>query len=94
MNTPCILKGNQVQFTVVQSTDATLRAMAVMFGEINTISASENSIMNMPHLQPQNQGKMKRRIKTLHSKMVTVGAFHLGKTTGNFGWNKSGISDW
>ena len=22
------------------------------------------------------------------------GAFHLGKTTGNFGWNKSGISDW
>ena len=54
MNTPCILKGNQVQFTVFLLTDATLCAMAVMFGEINTISARENSIMNMPHLQPQN----------------------------------------
>ena len=55
MNTPCILKGNQVQFTVFRSTDATLyNAMAIMFGEINTISASENSSMNMPHLQPQN----------------------------------------
>ena len=56
MNTPCILKGNQVQFTVFQSTDATLymNAMAIMFGEINTISASENSILNVPHLQSQN----------------------------------------
>ena len=55
MNTPGILKGNQVQFTVFRSTDVTFCAiMAVMFGEINTISASENSIMNMPHLQPQN----------------------------------------
>ena len=72
INTPCTLKGNQVQFTVVRSTDVTLCAMAVMFGEINTISASENSIMNMPHLQPQNYRKMKRRIKTLHSKVVTM----------------------
>ena len=54
MNTPCILKGNQVQFTVFRSTDATLHAITVMFGEINTISASENSIMNKLHLQPQN----------------------------------------
>ena len=55
MNTPCILKGNQVQFTVFQSTDVTLCViMAVAFGEINAISASENSITNMPHLQPQN----------------------------------------
>ena len=56
MNTPCILKENQIQFTVFRSTDATLymNAMAVMFGEINTISASENSILNMPHLQSQN----------------------------------------
>ena len=54
MNTPCILKGNQVQFTVVRSTNAMLCAMAVTFNEINTISASENLIMNMPHLQPQN----------------------------------------
>ena len=55
MNTPCILKGNQVQFTVFRLTDVTLcTVMAVMFGEINTISVSENSIMNMPHLQPQN----------------------------------------
>ena len=54
MNIPCILKGKQVQFTFFRSTDATLCAMAVMFREINTISASENSIMNMPHLQPQN----------------------------------------
>ena len=72
MNTPHILKGNQVQFTVFRSTDATLHAITVMFGEINTISASENLIMNMPHLQPQNYRKMKRRIKTLHSKVVTM----------------------
>ena len=79
MNTPCILKGSQVQFTVVRLTDATLCAMAVMFGEINTISVSENSIMNMPNLQPQNQGKMKRRIKTLHSKMVTIYSLYFVK---------------
>ena len=55
MNTPCILKGNQVQFTVFRLTDVTLcTIMAVMFGEINTISVSKNSIMKMPHLQPQN----------------------------------------
>ena len=56
MNTPCILKENQIQFTVYRSTDATLymNVMAIMFGEINTISASENSILNMPHLQSQN----------------------------------------
>ena len=35
---PCILKGNQIQSTVFRSTGATLCAMAVMFGEINTIS--------------------------------------------------------
>ena len=33
---------------------------------------SENSIMNMPHVQQQNKGKMKRRMKTLYSKMVTI----------------------
>ena len=55
MNTPCILKGKQVQFTVLRLTDVTLcTIMAVMFGEINTISVSENSIMNMQNLQPQN----------------------------------------
>ena len=56
MNTPCILKGNQVQFTIFRSTDATIymNTMAIMFGEINTISASENSILNIPHLQSQN----------------------------------------
>ena len=26
--------------------------------------------------------------------VVSVGAFHLGKKTGNFGGSKSGISDW
>ena len=78
MNTPWILKGNQFQFTVFWSIDVTLcEIMAVMFGEINTISVSENSIMNMPHLQPQNSGKMKRRIKTLHSKMVTMYSFQV-----------------
>ena len=55
MNTPCTLKGNQVQFTVFRSTDVTLcTIMAVAFGEINTISVRENSIMNMRHLRPQN----------------------------------------
>ena len=56
-----------------------LCAMAAMFAEINTISASENSIMKMPHLQPQNYGEMKRRIKTLHSKVVTMYSLYFVK---------------
>ena len=79
MNTPCILMGKQVKFTVFRSTDATLCTMTVMFGQINTISVSENSIMNMPHLRPQNEGKMKRRIKTLHSKMITMYSLYFMK---------------
>ena len=49
MNTPCILKGNQVQFTVFWSTDATLCAMAVMFGEINTTSVDRFSEREFDH---------------------------------------------
>ena len=80
MKTTCILKGNQAQFTVFRSTYATSGIRdGLMFAEINTISASENSIMNMPHLQPQNYGKMKRTIKTLHSKVVTMYSWYFAK---------------
>ena len=80
MKTTCILKGNRVQFTVFRSTDATCVIRdGLMFAEINSISASENSIMNMPPLQPQNYGKMKRRIKTLHSKVVTMYSLYFVK---------------
>ena len=49
INTPCILKGNQVQFTVFRSTDATLCAMAVMFAEINTTSVDHFSEREFDH---------------------------------------------
>ena len=49
MNTLCILKGNQVQFTVSRSTDATLCPLAVMFGEINTTSVDHVSEREFDH---------------------------------------------
>ena len=49
MNTPCILKGNQVQLTVFWSTDAMLCVMAVMFGEINTTSVDHFSEREFDH---------------------------------------------
>ena len=52
INTPCILKGNQLQFTVFRLTDTTLCTMAVMFDEIDTISARINHEHATP--SPQN----------------------------------------
>ena len=38
--------------------------------------------------------KREREREREREKKVTLGAFHLGKKTGNFGGSEGGISDW
>ena len=52
---------------------------------------------NVPNVNEQRYARrdwLKKGHTSRSVSLVFLGAFHLGKKTGNFGGSKSGISDW